>query len=224
MKFKNLQFPEAVVILVVRYYCAYKLSYRDIEEICKDRNISLDHSTINRWVIKFSKYIVDRARKYKKPVSGKWRMDETYIKIKGKWYYYYRVVDENGDIIDFYLSRNRKAKAAKKFFIKAIENNRLPYKINIDKSGANTKALMSINSYLTNDNKIAVSREKYLNNIVEQSHRKVKQKSIQALGYKSFAGAVATLELQEVWSMIKRNQFKNPNNLSIFEQFYQFAA
>ena len=83
---------------------------------------------------------------------------------------------------------------------------------------------MSINSYLTNDNKIAVSREKYLNNIAQQIHRKVKQKSNQALGYKSFAGAVATLELQEVWSMIKRNQFNNPNNLSIFEQFYQFAA
>ena len=105
MNFSGFQYPKDVILQVVRYYVSYKLSYRDIEEIFTERGIEADHSTYNRWVIRFAPQIEMKARQKKRAVSGSWRMDETYIKIKGEWWYYYRAVDKSGDIVDFYLSR-----------------------------------------------------------------------------------------------------------------------
>ena len=84
--------------MAVRYYISYKLSYREIEEILAERGINVDHSTLNRWVIRFAPLLEIRARQLKRPVSSSWRMDETYINIKGEWWYYYRAIDKHGDI------------------------------------------------------------------------------------------------------------------------------
>ena len=114
MDFSGYQHPSDIILLAVRYYVSYKLSYRDIEEIFAERGSFVDHSTINRWVINFAPIIESKARQTKRPVSSSWRMDATYI--KGEWWYYYRAVDKYGAIIDFYLSETCDEPAARDFF------------------------------------------------------------------------------------------------------------
>ncbi|MCA1895442.1 IS6-like element ISSpu17 family transposase [Shewanella putrefaciens] len=182
LNFSGRHFPTDIIMQALRYYLAYKLSYREIEEMFAERNIHFDHSTLNRWVIKYAPQLEAVFRKIKRRVSGSWRMDETYIKIKGRWVYYYRAVDKYGAIIDFYLSETRDEPAARAFFNKAINQHGLPEKVVIDQSGANAAALDTINIRLWLSGcmlfMIEVLAIKYLNNIVEQSHRKVKGKMI----------------------------------------------
>jgi len=182
MNLKGYQFPQDVILETVRYYLAYKLSYREIEEIQTERGIKVDHATIHRWVVTFTPILEGWARRKKKPVSGSWRMDETYIKIKGTYWYYYRAVDKYGDVVDYYLSKHRDEAAAKAFLNKAIAQNGLPEKVVIDGSNANHAALdaMNVQLWLTGYFMlclIEICCIKYLNNIVEQSHRWVKQKT-----------------------------------------------
>ena len=144
-----------------------------------ERGVHVDHATINRWVIKFTPLIEHRLRLKKKPASSSWRMDETYIKVKGQWTYYYRAVDKYGDVIDYYLSPKRNEKAAKAFLHKAIGQHGLPSRIVIDGSQSNYAAIdaMNIQLWLSGVfmlSLIEITDIKYLNNIVEQSHRWVK--------------------------------------------------
>ena len=228
LNFSGCHFPQEIIMQALRYYLAYKLSYREIEEIFAERNIRFDHSTLNRWVIKYAPLLEANFRKRKRKVADSWRMDETYIKVKGKWVYYYRAVDKYGAIIDFYLSETRNEKDARAFFDKAIGSSGLPDKVVIDKSGANAAALDTINislwlgGYMLR--MIEVLAVKYLNNIVEQSHRKVKGKMHQCLGWKSWIGAESTLEGVEVCSMIKQGQMINSEEMTSWEQFYSLAA
>ncbi|MDP2534137.1 IS6 family transposase [Photobacterium damselae subsp. piscicida] len=145
MPFTGYHFPSDIILQVIRYYVAYKLSFRDIEEIFVERGIQVDYATINRCVIRLAPLIEQNARARKHQVSSSWRMDETYIKIKGKWWYYYRAVDKYGDIVDFYLSQTRDEKSAQAFLRKAIRTNGLPDQVVIDKSGANARALHHMN-------------------------------------------------------------------------------
>uniref|UniRef100_UPI000D0A928C IS6 family transposase n=1 Tax=Vibrio splendidus TaxID=29497 RepID=UPI000D0A928C len=220
--------PSEVILETVRYYLAYKLSYREIEEIQLERGVVVDHATINRWVIKFTPVLEQRARRRKKPVSGSWRMDETYIKVKGKWVYYYRAVDKFGNVVDYYLSPNRDESAAKAFLNKAIAQNGLPEKVVIDGSKSNYAALdsMNVQLWLTGYfmlSLVEIYNIKYLNNIVEQSHRWVKQKTRQALGWKSMEGALASLHGREVWTMLKQEQI-DVEGQTVFERFYALAV
>ncbi|MGR5522287.1 IS6 family transposase [Vibrio sp. PNB22_4_2] len=227
MDFSGYQHPSDIILLAVRCYVSYKLSYRVIEEIMAERGSSVDHSTINRWVINFAPMIESEARKIKRPVSS-WRMDETYIKIKGEWWYYFRAVDKYGEVVDFDLSKERDEKAAQSFLCKAIKTNGLPEKVVIDKSDANALALYNMNVTLSLTsvfmlNLIEVVDVKYPNNIVEQSHRPIKQKMSQALGWKSVEGATATISGQEVWTQIKRGQVGDLS-LPVWERLYALAA
>ncbi|PMP42653.1 transposase [Vibrio splendidus] len=212
----------------VRYYLSYKLSYREIEEILAERGINVDRSTLNRWVIKYAPLLEHRARQVKNPVASSWRMDETYINVKGQWKYYYRAVDKYGDVIDFLLRDKRDEKAARAFFQKAIGQHGLPEKVVIDGSHFNALALHHINVELWHNGNmlslIEILSIKYLNNIVEQSHRRVKGKMNQCLGWKSGEGTKATLAGKELWSMIKNGQLDYPEGLPIWEQFYALAA
>ncbi len=146
--FKGCHFPSDVILETVRYYLAYKLSYREIEEIQRERGVKVDHATINRRVIKFAPVLEHKARLKKKQVADSWRMDETYIKVKGEWFYYYRAVDKFGDVIDYYLSPNRDEAAAKAFLNKAIAQHGLPDKVVIDGSKSNYAALDAMNVQL----------------------------------------------------------------------------
>ena len=228
LNFSGCHFPQEIIMQALRYYLAYKLSYREIEEIFAERNINFDHSTLNRWVIKYAPQLEARFRKRKRRVASSWRMDETYIKIKGKSVYYYRAVDKHGAIIDFYLSERRDEPAARAFFDKAIGSSGLPDKVVIDQSGSNIAALDTINVRLWLSgymlSMIEVLTVKYLNNIVEQSHRKVKGKMHQCLGGKSWAGAESTLAGVELCSMLKQGQMIDSENMTPWEQFYSLAA
>lgn len=212
-------------MMAVRWYLAYSLSYRDIEELMAERGVSVDHSTVNRWVVKYSpKLEAAFTKRYKKTVGRSWRMDETYIKVKGEWCYLYRAVDKTGNTIDFMLSKDRDEKAAKRFFIKAIGYSSKPEKITIDKSGANKAALKSININLGKKDEIEIRQIKYLNNIVEQDHRFIKKIVKPMMGFKSFHSASATLIGVELHHMLRKNQHFNADNMSIHEHFYALAA
>jgi len=224
--FKGYQFPKIIILQAVYWYCRYSLSYRDIEELMKERSIEVDHATVQRWVEIFIPLIEDRVKRRKKRVNGSWRMDETYIKVKGKWTYLYRAVDTEGNTIDFLLCENRDKQAAKRFFTKAILNNGTPLKINIDKSGANTAALEEINEERVDARKkpIEVRRIKYLNNIVEQDHRFIKRLTRPMLGFKSFISAGITLAGIEIVRMIKKGQLQSAYDASPFQQFTTLFA
>jgi len=225
ISFKGRHFKDVIILMSVRWYLAYPLSYRHIEELMAERGVDIDHSTINRWVIKYAP-LLERAftKCYKAQVGGSWRMDETYIKVKGMWNYLYRAVDKCGATIDFMLSKNRDHKAARSFFIKPIGYSGRPQKVTIDKSGSNNAALRSLNNRLKEKDKIESRQVKYLNNIAEQDHRFIKKITRPTLGFKSYSSANATLLGIELHHMLHKGQPINSNHTPVFEQFYSLAA
>ena len=211
--------------MAIRWYLAYSLSYRDIEELMAERGTGIDHSTVNRWVVKYSPSLeANFTSQYKKTIGSSWRMDETYIRIKGKWCYLYRAIDKSGKTIDFMLAEKRDKAAAKRFFDQAIKSNKRPEKITIDKSGSNKSALDAINKTLPENGKILIRQIKYLNNIVEQDHRFIKRITKPTKGFKSFQAAHATLIGIELHHMLRKQQHVNASNTPVFEQFYALAA
>ena len=214
MDFKGAHFPKDVILMAMRWYLAYPLSYRNVEDFLKGRGFLIDHATVNRWVIKYAPLLEMEARKLKKPTIKSWRMDETYVRVKGRWCYYYRAVDTKGKTIDFFLSKKRDLKAAKAFLDKAIAIHGLPQKVNIDKSGANLAALEAVNIGLELENQIIIRQIKYLNNLIEQDHRAIKRITRPMMGFKNFHTASATLAGIEFYHMIKKGQFVFDQSLS----------
>ena len=218
--------------MLVRWYVAYALSYRDIEELAMDRGLKVESSTLNRWVIHYSPQLEAAFRKRRKrPVGVSWRMDETYIEVKGKWVYLYRAVDKEGLTVDFMLSEKRDEPAARAFFNKAIGSSGIPDKVTMDKSGANKAGFNTINLALALlcmfgglPLQMTVRQIKYLNNIIEQDHRFVKKITNGMRGFKEFNAAEATLSGIELHHMLRKNQHTQSNDLTIFEQFYELAA
>ena len=224
--FKGAHYPKSVILYAVFFYLRYPVSYRDLEEIMQERGVDVDHATLSRWVIKYSPLIAAQAQTRKRPTAASWRMDETYIKVKGEWMYHYRAVDRNGKTLDFMLSGRRDKPAARRFFRRAIGTNGVPDRIVIDKSGANLAGLEAVNVILkfTGLGKtIKILQVKYLNNILEQDHRFIKRITGRMLGFKAFHSASATLDGIETAHMIRKGQFEN-NGLTAFRQFAQLAA
>jgi putative transposase len=232
ISFKGRHFMRDIILMVVRWYISYALSYRDIEELMLERGMAVDHSTLNRWVIHYAPLLEEEFRKNnKRKTGGSWRMDETYIKIKGQWNYLYRAVDKEGKTIDFMLSKQRDEAAAKAFFAKAIGSSGLPEKITIDKSGANKAGIDAINLQLTvlallgcTLMQIQIRQIKYLNNIIEQDHRGIKRIVKPMMGFKAFHSAQATIAGIELYRMLKKGQHAHAKNSPAFEQFYALAA
>ena len=224
LNFKVMRFPIDVILVCIRWYAAYPLSYRHLEEMMEERGVSVDHSSINRWAIRFLPLIEKMARKHKRAVGGSWRMDETYIKVKGIWKYLYRAVDKQGKTVDFLLTAKRDMAAAKRFFDKAMEANGDPDKVAMDKSGANKAAIDAINA--GRDVPIVVRQVKYLNNIVEQDHRAIKRVTRPMLNFKSFSAAHCVLAGVELMHMIRKNQFaiNGTDAMSFADQFYDLAG
>src|SRR5207249_5422147 len=165
ISFKGAYFPQDIILMGVRWYLAYPLSYRHVEELLEERGVPIDHATVQRWVVKYSPQMEEAFHRRKRPVWLSWRMDETYIKIKGQWYYLYRAVDKTGQTIDFLLTEQRDEQAAKRFLTKAIRRHGVSEKITIDGSAANKAAIESYNE--AHDTAIDIRQIKYLNNIVE---------------------------------------------------------
>src|SRR5450432_94077 len=177
-------YPLEVMLTCVRWYAAYPLSLRHIEEMMAERGVFVDHATVHRWAIKILPILAAVFRRRKRAVGSSWRMDGTYIKVGGRWKYLYRAVDRAGATIDFLLRAHRDLAAARRFFERAIELHGVPEKITIDKSGANTAAIESIHADSGAD--IGLRQSKYLNNIVEQDHRAIKKIVRPMMGFKSF--------------------------------------
>jgi len=225
ISFKGAHFPTEVILMGVRWYVAYPLSTRHVEELMEERGVEVDHSTINRWVIKYSPLLEEAFHRRKRQVWVSWRMDETYIKVKGEWHYLYRAVDKHGHTIDFLLTQERDEQAAKRFLTKAIRRHGVPEKITIDGSAANEAAIKSDNK--EHGTSIEIRQVKYLNNIVEQDHRAVKRVTRPMLGFKSFDAAQSTLAGIELMHMIKKKQRVvevGDEDLTAAEQFYALAA
>ncbi len=201
----------------------YPLSCRHLEEMMEERGVSADHSTVSRWTIRFLPLLEKIFRKYKRPVGGSWRMDETYIKVQGTWKYLYRAVDRDGKTIDFLLTAEGDKTAAKRFFDKAMQANGIPEKVTMDKSGANKAAIDEIKA--NREIPMVVRQVKYLNNIVEQDNRAVKRVTKPMRGFKSFQSAKNILAGIELMHMIRKGQMmmEGADKMSYAEQFYVLA-
>ena len=193
--FKWRHFLPEIILLNLRWYCRYALSYRDLEEMMAERGIELDHSTINRWVLKYASELDKRVRPYLKQSNDSWRVDETYIKVKGQWKYLYRAVDSEGNTLDFLLSAKRDAAAAERFLRKTLRasHTRIPRVVNVDKNAAYPPAVDGLKA----DEKLSETTElrqvKYLNNRVEQDRRFIKRLTKPVMGFGSFNTARRTL-------------------------------
>ena len=221
--FERHRYPRVIILQAVYFKLRFTLSYRDVEELMSIRGIKVDHSTIQRWVFKFSKEVEKNMHKRKKQVCDSWRMDETYIKVKGRDMYLYRAVDKYGNTVDFLLTWQRQKMSAQKFFNKAIGNNGKPRIVNIDKSGANSSAILTVNKRSLSTKKIKIRKVKYLNNIIEQDHRRIKRRIRIMTGFKEFESAQRTLSGIEVVSIIKKDQIINPCSTS-FKTFCSLVA
>ena len=222
--FKRLHYPVDVIAQCVRWYLAYSLSLRDLEEMMAERGINVDHSTLHRWILRITPIFNKIALRYKKPVQQFWRIDETYIKIKGHWYYLYRAIDRQGKTVDFLLTKHRDTQAARRFFKNAISKHACPIKVTIDKSGANKKAIESFNVGFTRFKPIRIRQNKYLNNRIEQDHRFIKKRVRSMLGFKSFRSAQIILSGIELMHMIRKDQFDFMGSNDSVGSLYQLVS
>jgi putative transposase len=225
VSFKGAHFPQDIILTGVRWYVAYPLSMRHVKELMAERGVEVDHSTMNRWVIKYSPPLEEAFHRRKRPVWVSWRMDETSIKVKGEWRYLYRAVDKQGQTIDFLLTEHRDTEAALRFLKKAIRRHGVPETMTIDGSDANEAAIKRYNE--EHGTNIIIRQVKYLNNIVEQDHRGVKRVTRPMLGFKSFDAAQDTLVGIELMHMLKKRQMvveAGEESLTAAKLFYSLAA
>ena len=206
--FVGRHFDQEVIMLCVRWYLRFKLSLRDLVEMMSERGLSLAHTTIMRWVQRYVPEFEKRWRRFGSAVGRSWRVDETYVKIRGKWCYLYRAVDRAGRTVDFRLSTHRDVGAAEAFFRKAIKGQGCaPKTITLDGYAASHRAVRELRAdgLLPPDTKVRSS--KYLNNLIEQDHRSVKQRVAVMLGFKRFRNAAITIAGIELMHRIRKGQF-----------------
>jgi transposase-like protein len=179
--FKWRHYEAEIILLCVRWYLRYALSYRDLEEMMAERGLSVDHTTIYRWVQRYAPELEKRCRPHLKTTTDSWRVDEMYVKIKGVWMYLYRAVDSQGKTIEFFLSATRDAQVAKRFFGKALNASHTitPRVITVDKNAAYPKALNELKAAKAFPASCKLRQSKYLNNLVEQDHRFIKRRKRQ---------------------------------------------
>src|ERR1700732_5047174 len=206
--FEGRHFDREIIVLCVRWYLRFKLSFRDLVEMMAERNLSMAHTTIMRWVHHYAPEFERRWNRFARPVGSSWRVDETYVKIRGKWAYLYRAVDSAGRTVDFRLSGKRDVGAAKAFFRKALESQgSAPRTITLDGYVASHRAVreMKIDGQLPPDTKVRSS--KYLNNLIEQDHRGVKLRIGPMVGSKCFTTAAIVIAGIELLRRIHKGQF-----------------
>ena len=231
--FKGRHFDRSVILLCVRWYLAYNLSLRNLEEMMAERGISVDHATVGRWVVRYSPELLDRFNRRKRAVSRKWHIDETYIKVRGRWMYLYRAIDSHGDTVEFRFSERRNLTAAKRFLRKALKRHGRPEWIVIDGSQTNREAISSCDAERRLQERssrqlqpIRIRQNAYLNNRIEQDHRAIKRRIRPMLGFKSLNSARVILGGIEMVHMMRKGQAKYAcaHQLSLAEQFKLLAA
>ena len=208
--FKGRHFGGEIVLWAVRWYCRYAVSYRDLQAMTTERGVAVDHSTIYRWVQRFAPEMEKRLRwQWRRPQSRSWRIDETYVKVRGKWAYLYRALDKFGNTIDFYLSATRNTKAAKRFLGKALRGWKdweLPEVLNTDKAPTYASAIAELKAEGKCPTETRHRQVKYLNNVIEADHGKLKQLIRPVRGFKTLKTAYATIKGFEVMRALRKGQ------------------
>jgi transposase, IS6 family len=199
-----------IILLNVRWYCSYGLSYRNLVEMMEERGLDLAHTTIMRWVHEYAPQIDKKIRPHLKRTCDSWRVDETYIKVNGKWTYLYRAVDKEGNTLDFLLRAKRDAKAASRFFKKVLKakHTQTPRVINVDKNPALSCSLEQLKKEGLLPKKMQIRPVKYLNNIIEQDHRFIKKVTKPCLGFKSLRTASKTIAGIEAMHTLWKGQMR----------------
>jgi transposase, IS6 family len=220
--FKGRHYQAEIIVLCVRWYLRYSLSYRDLEELMTERGLTVDHSTIARWVLAYAPELEKRVKPQLKPTNDSWRVDETYIKVKGEWLYQYRAVDSDGQTVEFWFSAKRDAAAAQAFFEKALGASHTvpPRVINVDKNAAYPKAVDTLKAYDQLPPDCELRQVKYLNNLIEQDHRFIKRRTRPGLGFFSFDTAQRTLSGYEIMHMVRKGQVKGVDKGDVLAQVY----
>ena len=206
--FKWRQFEPEVILLAVGWYLRFSLSYRDVEELLAERGLHADHVTVWRWVQRYAPELQRCLRRHLKPTNDSWRMDETYVRVKGKWRYLYRAVDSTGATLDFLLSAKQDAAAAKRFLAKVLggANHPAPRVINTDGHAAYPSAVAQLKGEGDLSEDCRHRPVPYLNNVLEQDHRAIKRRVNASQHFRSFCAARRTLAGYEAIHMIRKGQ------------------
>ncbi|MBL6082330.1 IS6 family transposase [Belnapia sp. T18] len=208
LTFRGRQFTAEVILWAMRWYLMFPISYRDLELMLQERGVDIAHTTIFRWIQAYAPKLEQRLRPHLRMSNGSWRVDETYVRVKGRWMYLYRAVDSRGQTIDFLLSAKRDAAAAKRFFRKALGQPHTvnPRTVTVDKNPAYPCAVEQMKAGAELWRRSRLRQCKYLNNIVEQDHRRLKRLVRPGLGFGSFHTARRTLAGYEAMAMIRKEQ------------------
>jgi transposase-like protein len=229
--FKRCRFPAEIILLCVRWYCKYGISYRDLTEMMQERGVEVDPSTIFRWVQHYAPEIEKRVRQYQGFRSGSWRVDETYVRVGGRWTYLFRAVDKHGQLIDFMLSDRRNTRAAYRFLRKAVKTmgDYPPSSITTDKLASYPKAIRRLQSEGLLSKDVAHRTSKYLNNVIEADHGALKRVIRPTRGFQRMRTASATIRGFEVMRMIHRGHCVLPQagvtgEIRLVNQLFGLAA
>jgi transposase, IS6 family len=218
--FKWRHFEADIILCAVRWYLRYALSYRDVEELLRERGVSIDHTTVFRWVQRYAPELDKRCRPHLKSTTDSYRVDETYIKINKQWHYLYRAVDSTGATLDFMLSATRNADAAERFFRQVLHASHTltPRVITVDKNAAYPPAFESLQQEKTLPETCQLRQCKYLNNVVEQNHRFIKRRVNPGLGFGAFATAQRTIQGYEAMHMLHKGQLEGMGKGDVLAQ------
>ena len=218
--FKWRQTAPEVILCAVRWYLRYSLSLRDVEELLDERGLKADHTTVWRWVQRYGPELEQRLRRHLKPTNKSWRVDGTYVRVKGRWCYLYRAIDSTGATIDFLLSALRDAAAAKRLFRKALSDpsHPPPRVINTDRARLYGAAIPAVKEEGTLRCRCRHRPVQYLNNILEQDHRAIKRRVKAKQGFREFHAARRTIQGYEAMHMIRKGQVRWVSGSDVWRQ------
>ena len=224
--FKWRHYQPEIILLCVRWYLRYALSYRDLAEMMSERGLSVVHTTIFRWVQQYAPEIDKRSWSHLHKTNDSWRVDETYVKVRGRWMYLYRAVDSTGQTLDFLLNETRSTRAAKRFLCKVLgrPNVSPPRVINVDQNGCYIGAVNDLKAEGQLPEECKRRPVKYMNNIVEQDHRFIKRRVNPGLGFGSYPTAWRTIQGYETMNMIRKGQLEGADKGDIKAQNQFIAA
>ncbi len=207
--FRYRQFLPTTILQCMRWYLRYPLSYRNLEEMMAERGVEVDHTTLYRWVQKYSPELEKRIRWHARTFCRSWHLDETYLRVKGKWKYLYRAIDKNGGTIDFMLSSKRNYQAACNFLKNALKKTRVNerlLKITTDKHPCYAPAIQALKKEKLLKPHVEHRQTRYLNNIIESDHRRIKRRTRPMMGFKSLVSAKRVIKGIEAMNMIVKKQ------------------
>jgi transposase-like protein len=200
--FAGFRFPPEVIVVAVRWYLRYGLSYRDVEELLAERGVDVDHVTIYRWVQRFTPLLIDAARPCRHGVGDRWFVDETYVKVAGVWRYVYRAVDQHGQVIDIYVSKRRNTTAARRFFNSVLGDHGRPGEVTTDLAAP----LLRVVDELLFD--VAHDTEQYANNRVETDHGRLKARLGPMRGLKRDRAASVVIQGHAFVQNVRRGHYE----------------